>query len=52
VRLQAVLLPPSVLLRWRMALSEASTRTVTGASRAREFLSRFSPRRLLTTRSR
>ena len=51
-RITATLLPPSVLLRWRLALSETSTRTVTTAGRLRDSLSRFSPRRLLTSRSR
>ncbi|HEY0000976.1 MAG TPA: DUF3488 and transglutaminase-like domain-containing protein [Actinoplanes sp.] len=51
-RIAAVLLPPSVLLRWRLALAEASTRTMTTAGRLRESLVRFSPRRLLTTRGR
>ncbi|GAA0567130.1 hypothetical protein GCM10010172_58820 [Paractinoplanes ferrugineus] len=46
-RIQAVLLPPSVLLRWRLGLAEGSTRLVTRSGRLRDTLSRFSPRRLL-----
>ncbi|GIF21180.1 transglutaminase-like putative cysteine protease [Actinoplanes tereljensis] len=49
-RLMAVLLPPSVLLRWRLALAEASTRTVTVSGRLRDSLARFSPLRLLPGR--
>ncbi len=51
-RLVAVLFPPSVLLRWRLALADASTVTVTVAGRMRDVMVRFSPRRLLTNRSR
>lgn len=51
-RLVAALFPPSILLRWRLALGDASAKLVSGASRLRESLSRFSPRRLLTSRSR
>jgi transglutaminase-like putative cysteine protease len=51
-RLAALLLPPSVLLRWRLGLAETSTRTVAASGRLRESLSRFSPRRLLTSRNR
>ena len=46
-RLVAVLMPPSVLLRWRLAVTEAATRTVTAGGRVREGMLRFSPRRLL-----
>ncbi|MFC7532697.1 DUF3488 and DUF4129 domain-containing transglutaminase family protein [Actinoplanes sp. GCM10030250] len=46
-RLRATLLPPSVLLNWRLATSEWSARTAESASRLRESLSRFNPRRLL-----
>ncbi|GIM94556.1 transglutaminase family protein [Paractinoplanes toevensis] len=49
-RVMAVLMPPSVLLRWRLALAEASTRTVTVSGRLRDVLSRFSPLRLLPGR--
>ena len=51
-RLFAVLLPPSILLRWRLALSDRSARTVGAAGRMRDVLVRFSPRRLLPHRSR
>ena len=51
-RLLAVLLPPSILLRWRLAVSDRSARTVGAASRVRDVLVRFSPRRLLPHRSR
>ncbi|MGX6604277.1 transglutaminase family protein [Micromonosporaceae bacterium Da 78-11] len=47
-RLLAVVLPPSILLRWRLALGDLSARTVGSAGRAREVLMRFSPRRLLS----
>ncbi|MCU7723566.1 DUF3488 and transglutaminase-like domain-containing protein [Actinoplanes sp. KI2] len=51
-RIVATLLPPSVLLRWRLAIAEASTRAAAASSRLRDSLARFSPRRLLTSRSR
>jgi hypothetical protein len=51
-RLMAALLPPSVLLRWRLALADASANSVIAGGRLRETLTRFSPRRLLTARSR
>ncbi len=51
-RLAAVLLPPSILRQWRRSLSSASTRTASAASRIRNRLVRFSPRRLLPQRSR
>jgi hypothetical protein len=51
-RLNAVLLPPSIMLRWRLALSEASTRTAAASTRLRDRMVRFSPRRLLPGRSR
>ncbi|MCA2212405.1 transglutaminase TgpA family protein [Jidongwangia harbinensis] len=51
-RLAAVLLPPSVLLRWRLAVADTSERWVTSFGRGREVFSRISPRRLLTNRSR
>ncbi|GIF05742.1 transglutaminase TgpA family protein [Actinoplanes siamensis] len=47
-RVRAVLFPPSILLGWRLALSEAGTRTMEAAGRLRENLARFNPRRLLT----
>jgi transglutaminase-like putative cysteine protease len=46
-RLIAALMPPSVLLQWRLGLSDLSARSVGTAGRLRDFLSRFSPRRLL-----
>lgn len=52
IRLQALLLPPSVMLRWRMGLGDASARWVDSFSRGRDVLLRFSPRRLLTNRPR
>jgi transglutaminase-like putative cysteine protease len=51
-RLVAVLLPPSVMLRWRQGMAEGSSRTVEFFSRGRDVLLRFSPRRLLTHRAR
>jgi transglutaminase-like putative cysteine protease len=52
VRLNALLLPPSVLMRWRLALAEGSARAVGAGGRLREALTRFNPRRLLANRSR
>ncbi|MFF5082749.1 DUF3488 and DUF4129 domain-containing transglutaminase family protein [Actinoplanes sp. NPDC000266] len=51
-RLTAALLPPSVLMRWRLGLADTSAKLVGAGSRARDVLSRFSPRRLLANRSR
>ncbi|MFC7273282.1 DUF3488 and DUF4129 domain-containing transglutaminase family protein [Paractinoplanes rhizophilus] len=51
-RITAALFPPSVLLRWRLATAEGSARTVAAGARLRDSLARFSPRRLLTSRSR
>jgi hypothetical protein len=51
-RIMAVVFPPSVLLSWRLAMAEASTRTMGTASRLRDVLARFSPRRLIAGRSR
>ena len=51
-RLVATLMPPSVMLRWRIALGDASAGTVGFFSRIRESLVRFSPRRLLASRAR
>lgn len=47
VRLQAALLPPSTLLRWRTAAGDASAAVVLAAGRLGERLARLSPRRLL-----
>ncbi|MEV6630669.1 DUF3488 and transglutaminase-like domain-containing protein [Actinoplanes sp. NPDC051470] len=51
-RLVATLMPPSVMLRWRITLGDASAGTVGFFSRIRESLVRFSPRRLLASRAR
>lgn len=51
-RLRAALLPPSVTLRWRLAVGDASARLVGIMGRLRERSLRFNPRRLLPTRSR
>ncbi|MFI5492029.1 DUF3488 and DUF4129 domain-containing transglutaminase family protein [Actinoplanes sp. NPDC051859] len=51
-RVTAVLLPPSVMLRWRMGLADLSGRWMTSFSRGRDILVRFSPRRLLANRTR
>ena len=51
-RIMAVLLPPSVVLRWRLTLAEASGTAMLSLSRAREWTSRFNPRRLLASRAR
>jgi transglutaminase-like putative cysteine protease len=49
-RLRATLLPPSVTLRWRLALGDLSARTMARLGHLRESALRFSPRRLLTHR--
>ncbi|SCL68462.1 transglutaminase TgpA family protein [Micromonospora peucetia] len=49
-RLVAAVLPPSVLLRWRVATAEASSRLVAAGGRARHRLLRWNPRRLLANR--
>lgn len=49
-RLLAALLPPSVLLRWRTALTERSTRLVTTTGQVRQRMLRWDPRRLLAGR--
>ncbi|MCY1138668.1 DUF3488 and transglutaminase-like domain-containing protein [Actinoplanes sp. Pm04-4] len=51
-RLAAVLMPPSVLMRWRLGLAEASARLVTVSGRLRDVLAKASPRRLLPHRGR
>ncbi|MBM2615252.1 transglutaminase domain-containing protein [Actinoplanes sp. LDG1-06] len=51
-RINAVLLPPSVLMRWRLGLAEASARMVGVGGRLREVLAKASPRRLLPHRGR
>ncbi|WBB67256.1 DUF3488 and transglutaminase-like domain-containing protein [Micromonospora sp. WMMD812] len=50
-RLLAAILPPSVLLRWRTAVADASARMVTLAGRVRYRLFRWNPRRLLADRA-
>ncbi|MEU4624408.1 DUF3488 and transglutaminase-like domain-containing protein [Actinoplanes sp. NPDC023801] len=47
-RLRATLLPPSVLLSWRLGLAEWSTRTAERLTGLRDSLTRFNPRRLLS----
>ncbi|MGV9810253.1 hypothetical protein ACWDSE_32200, partial [Micromonospora chersina] len=49
-RLLAAVLPPSVLLRWRAALTDRSTRLVTTTGQVRQRLLRWNPRRLLAGR--
>ncbi|WP_406042623.1 DUF3488 and transglutaminase-like domain-containing protein [Micromonospora sp. NBC_00898] len=49
-RLLAAMLPPSVLLRWRRAISDASTRLVAAGGQVRQRMVRWSPRRLLAGR--
>ncbi|MDG4799607.1 DUF3488 and transglutaminase-like domain-containing protein [Micromonospora sp. WMMD980] len=49
-RLLAAVLPPSVLMRWRTALAERSARLVTTSGQARQWMLRWSPRRLLAGR--
>ncbi|WP_326556763.1 transglutaminase TgpA family protein [Micromonospora sp. NBC_01796] len=50
-RLLAAVLPPSVLLRWRLAIMDGSGRFVTANSQLREGMLRWSPRRLLANRA-
>ncbi|MEU4691203.1 DUF3488 and transglutaminase-like domain-containing protein [Actinoplanes sp. NPDC023714] len=47
-RARAALLPPSVLLSWRLGIAEQSARAAEAATRLRDAATRFSPRRLLT----
>ncbi|WP_433377439.1 transglutaminaseTgpA domain-containing protein [Actinoplanes sp. CA-142083] len=51
-RITATLFPPSVLLRWRLAMAEGSARSVAAGARLRDSLARFSPRRLIANRGR
>ncbi|SDT63758.1 transglutaminase TgpA family protein [Actinoplanes derwentensis] len=46
-RLQATLLPPSVLLAWRLGVGEWATRAAERLTRLTESATRFSPRRFL-----
>ncbi|MGC4811894.1 transglutaminaseTgpA domain-containing protein [Micromonospora sp. DT228] len=50
-RLVAAVLPPSVLLRWRTSMADASGRMVALTGRARYRLLRWNPRRLLADRA-
>ncbi|MGC4805780.1 transglutaminase TgpA family protein [Micromonospora sp. DT233] len=50
-RFLAAVLPPSVLLRWRRAVGDTSSRVVARAGDARYRLLRWNPRRLLATRA-
>ncbi|MER7166302.1 DUF3488 and transglutaminase-like domain-containing protein [Micromonospora sp. NPDC000207] len=49
-RVVAAVLPPSVLMRWRMGLAESSSRFMAGSGRLRSRLLRWNPRRLLAGR--
>ncbi|MGW4501916.1 transglutaminase domain-containing protein, partial [Micromonospora sp. NPDC004336] len=49
-RLMAAVLPPSVLLSWRNAATDASSRLLAARGRGRSRLMRWNPRRLLTNR--
>ncbi|MBU2665666.1 DUF3488 and transglutaminase-like domain-containing protein [Actinoplanes bogorensis] len=51
-RIAAVMLPPSVLMRWRLGIAEGSARLAGAGSRLSATLAKFSPRRLLPHRSR
>ncbi|MFF5178401.1 transglutaminaseTgpA domain-containing protein [Micromonospora sp. NPDC000316] len=50
-RLLAAVLPPSVLLRWRIGLADTSGRLVALTGRVRYRLLRWSPRRILASRA-
>ncbi|GAA0803524.1 transglutaminase TgpA family protein [Spirilliplanes yamanashiensis] len=49
-RLRAAVMPPSVTLRWKLALADASERLMARSTRFRDAFVRISPRRLLTAR--
>lgn len=49
-RIMAVLMPPSVTARWRLALLDSMSSTVRRLGELRIRLARFSPRRLLSSR--
>jgi transglutaminase-like putative cysteine protease len=51
VRLRAAVLPPSVLMRWRLILADTMENTVARLGRGRISMLRFSPRRLLANRA-
>ncbi|WP_341716919.1 DUF3488 and transglutaminase-like domain-containing protein [Micromonospora sp. FIMYZ51] len=50
-RLMATVLPPSVLHRWRTAVADTSAQLVASGERLRYRLLRFSPRRLIASRT-
>jgi transglutaminase-like putative cysteine protease len=50
VRLRAVLMPPSTLLRWRTAVADATGRAAAVTGRLGDALGRLSPRRWLLSR--
>ncbi|GAA2704514.1 DUF3488 and DUF4129 domain-containing transglutaminase family protein [Micromonospora olivasterospora] len=50
-RMLAAVLPPSVLLRWRAAVTDTSSRVVARTSDVRYRLLRWNPRRLLAART-
>ncbi|MEU8243817.1 DUF3488 and transglutaminase-like domain-containing protein [Actinoplanes missouriensis] len=47
-KVRASLLPPSVLLSWRLGITDKSARAAEAMARLRDAASRFSPRRLLS----
>jgi transglutaminase-like putative cysteine protease len=49
-RIMAVLMPPSVVARWRLAVLDSGSRAVRRLGELRVWASRFSPRRLLSSR--
>ncbi|MER6595501.1 DUF4129 domain-containing protein, partial [Micromonospora purpureochromogenes] len=50
-RFLATVLPPSVLLRWRLAVADSSSQLVASGGRTRSRLLRWNPRRLLADRA-
>ncbi|MDH6462504.1 transglutaminase-like putative cysteine protease [Micromonospora sp. A200] len=50
-RFLATVLPPSVLLRWRLTVADSSSRLVASGGRTRSRLLRWNPRRLLADRA-
>ncbi|MEV5694813.1 transglutaminase TgpA family protein [Micromonospora globbae] len=50
-RLLAAVLPPSVLLRWRIAMADTSARLVAVVGQARHRLLRWNPRRVIAGRT-
>jgi transglutaminase-like putative cysteine protease len=51
-RLRALVFPPSVMLRWRLAIADTSEEWVGAFGRRREAASRWNPRRMLANRTR